>query len=104
PSLHRLAEAYHGAIVEAERAALAATSAWDSALARARERLYITVADPHFRQMLFLSSPSLEALTPAAAGPPPPRNQHARQHELTWIAYLQRVTTKNETISFFGPS
>jgi hypothetical protein len=27
-----------------------------------------------------------------------------RQREFTWISYLQRLATKNETISFFGPT
>jgi hypothetical protein len=37
------------------------------------------------------------------AGPLPPRNKEARAHERTMVLYLQRLATKNDSLSAFGP-
>ncbi|MFI5105850.1 MAG: lantibiotic dehydratase, partial [Terriglobales bacterium] len=71
---------------------------------RALKLLYQFVVSEPFQQILLLSSPELARFTPKDAEPPAVRNSHIRQREFTWISYLQRLTTKNETISFFGPS
>jgi hypothetical protein len=80
------------------------TELYDREYHRALKRLYEFVVSEPFQQILSLSSPELAKFTPKDANPPEVRNSHIRQREFTWISYLQRVTTKNETISFFGPS
>jgi hypothetical protein len=71
---------------------------------RALKLLYKFVASEPFQHILLLSSPDLAKFTPKDPEPPAVRTSHIRARELTWTSYLQRVTTKNETISFFGPS
>jgi hypothetical protein len=71
---------------------------------RALKLLYEFVVSEPFQQVLLLSSPELARFTPQDATVPAVRNSHIRQREFTWISYLQRLTTKNETISFFGPT
>lgn len=73
-------------------------------LERTRKILYEFVVSEPFQHVLLLSSPDLSRFTPAEPEPPAARNSHVRQREFTWLSYLQRLTTKNETISFFGPS
>ena len=70
---------------------------------RTRKLLYQFVMGQPFQEVLLLSSPDLGRFTPNDANPPAVRNSHVRQRELSWISYVQRLTTKNETISFFGP-
>jgi hypothetical protein len=72
-------------------------------LERTRAALYQFAVSRRFQEVLQLSSPGLARFTPSDPHPPPVRNSHVRQRELSWISYLQRLTTKNETISFFGP-
>lgn len=71
---------------------------------RSLKLLYKFVASEPFHHILLLSSPALAKFTPKDPEPPTVRTSHVRARELTWTSYLQRVTTKNETISFFGPS
>lgn len=70
---------------------------------RALKLLYEFVVSEPFQHILLLSSPELARFTPKDATIPAVRNSHIRQREFTWISYLQRLATKNETISFFGP-
>ena len=70
---------------------------------RALKLLYEFVISEPFQHILLLSTPELARFTPKDATIPEVRNSHIRQREFTWISYLQRLTTKNETISFFGP-
>jgi hypothetical protein len=70
---------------------------------RALKLLYEFVVSEPFQHILLLSTPGLARFTPKAATIPTVRNSHIRQREFTWISYLQRLATKNETISFFGP-
>lgn len=72
-------------------------------LERVRKLLYQFVMDKPFQEVLLLSSSGLGRFTPKEPHPPAVRNSHVRQREFSWISYLQRLTTKNETISFFGP-
>lgn len=76
---------------------------YEQEIERTRKLLYQVVADRPFQEVLLLSSPGLARFTPLEPNPPAVRNSHVRQRELSWISYLQRLTTKNETISFFGP-
>lgn len=71
---------------------------------RSRQMLYDFVVEESFQDVLLQSSPGLSRFTPATPVPPSVRNSHVRQRELSWVSYLQRLATKNETISFFGPS
>lgn len=66
--------------------------------------LYGLARDERFRSVLLLSCGDLERLTPVNVNPSFPRSSQSRQRELTWASYVQRLSTKNETISFFGPS
>jgi hypothetical protein len=79
--------------------------ALEAAIEAARRRLYDLVAEPRFREVLLLSVPGLLQSTPLETGQPlPRRNSHVRYREHTWMSYLQRIVTKNDTISFFGPT
>jgi hypothetical protein len=91
---------------EAQRRALGALEAgYPAAIESARRQLHDLVADPRFREVLLLSVPSLFRRAPREAGQPlPQRNSDARHQEHTWMSYLQRIVTKNDTISFFGPT
>jgi hypothetical protein len=77
---------------------------YEQELNRALGLLYQFATSEPFQQVLLLSSPEILRFTPVDPTPPAVRNSHVRQREFTWISYLQRLTTKNETISFFGPS
>jgi hypothetical protein len=96
--------AYAAALVDAERTLAEADAALARALDHARERLYAFAASERFNHVLLLTSPALAGVSPAPGQPLPPRNSKARQRERTWMAYLQRLTTKNESVSFFGPT
>ncbi|HLJ27406.1 MAG TPA: hypothetical protein VKY85_11905 [Candidatus Angelobacter sp.] len=72
-------------------------------LLRVRKHLYELARDDRFREVLLMSSAELERMTPPDSIPPVARSSQARQRELTWTSYAQRLATKNETISFFGP-
>jgi hypothetical protein len=82
----------------------AAGALYEQELNRALELLYQFATSEPFQQVLLLSSPEVARFIPTEPVPPAVRNSHVRQREFTWISYLQRLTTKNETISFFGPS
>ena len=82
---------YNAAVGRAATAHAALAAAHDDAVDRARRALHAVAADEAFQHVLLMSSPTLEAGA-------------SRRREATWIRYLQRVTTKNDTISFFGPS
>lgn len=70
---------------------------------RTRAVLYEQAASERFRQVLLASSPELESY--ASTGKlPEKRSRHGKMRERTWFLYLQRLTTKNETVSFYGPS
>jgi hypothetical protein len=72
--------------------------------ARVREledRLDGLVHADDFRHVLLLSSPGLQE---RIVDRKPKTASRRRELVATRVAYLQRLTTKNETISFFGPS
>jgi hypothetical protein len=81
-----------------------AANLYETELQRARNLLYEFVISDPFQQVLLLSSSELAGQTPQNPNPPVVRNSQIRRRELTWTTYLQRLTTKNETISFFGPT
>ena len=97
------ARALHAARRARDDAETQRDAAYADALATGRERLYEVARSERFRHVLLLSTPVLEAQTPAA-GPAPKRNAQARRREATWLSYLQRLCIKNETVSFFGPT
>jgi hypothetical protein len=104
PGAASLLEVYrllHTLIEETEKSA---GELYGRELQRILKLLYEFATSEKFQQVLLLSSPKLAALTPRDADPPLVRNSQLRKRELTWVSYLQRLTTKNETISFFGPS
>ncbi len=76
---------------------------YEEALSHTRGLLYRFVRSEQFQQVLLLTSPGLSVFTPADPVAPAVRNSHIRQREMSWISFLQRLATKNETISFFGP-
>ena len=104
-SLEPLVVAYETARASLTASVTALTPAWEEALAEVRPRLYARVRDERFRHALLLGSPGVERIeAPDPSLPLPDRNTTWRSREQTWISYLQRFTTKNESISFFGPS
>lgn len=76
-------------------------------LDRVRERLLAISAKLLPRVMMFSSGgvrDLLAHLLRASTGPLPPRNAKAGERERHLALYLQRVATKNDTFSEFGPS
>jgi hypothetical protein len=71
---------------------------------RLRRVLHDWAAEDSFRDALLLSAPDLEARVLAHGAPLPPRNSDRRHHEHSLVLYAQRLTTKNDTISAYGPS
>ena len=98
-----LSDSYTAALDHMAQARQQALRTYEEELEATRRALYEFAASDSFREVLLLSTPGLEALSPRPGAPLPARNKRARGHEKTWAAYLQRLTTKNETISFFGP-
>ncbi len=73
----------------------------------ARQRLLETSAKLLPRVMMFSSGgvrDLLAHLLSASAGPLPPRNAKLGERERHLLLYLQRVATKNDTFSEYGPS
>jgi hypothetical protein len=92
-------EAYDTAVRAAEAAAATGESVLAEELAQARTALRARAADPRVREAVLLSSPgALEGLD---------RFQSARDTrpalERRALRYVQRMCSKNDTISFFGP-
>ncbi len=81
-----------------------AESAVHEALTRARIALRDVLTGDRVREALFLMNPRfLETIEGHLARELRPRNSRSRQKETTAAKYLQRLATKNETASFFGP-
>jgi hypothetical protein len=97
-------EAYHRSLTIKANAEADVQSVFERELQVTRRGLYALVADDAFREVLLLSSPSLESTTSEAGEIPPVRNSGVYRRELRWVSYIQRLAAKNETISFFGPS
>jgi Lantibiotic dehydratase, N terminus len=97
------AEDLNGLLIQIQELQRQAEDVYEREFGRTRRLLYEFVAEEGFGEVLLWSSPGLSRLTPNGGQPPKNRNSHVRQREFSWISYLQRVTTKNETISFFGP-
>jgi hypothetical protein len=95
---------YSSAWEQTERLQAEASALYEDSLAESRKKLYQFVTSERFQQVLLLSSSELLEVTPKTAVPPANRSNHVRQRELSWTLYLQRLTTKNETVSFFGPT
>jgi hypothetical protein len=97
-------EAYARALASADEARAACDGELARALEQARAKLHAFAASERFQQVLVLTSPALASVSPAADQPVPPRTSKVKERERTWMAYLQRLTTKNESVSFFGPT
>ncbi|WP_229402283.1 lantibiotic dehydratase [Micromonospora okii] len=110
--LRRETPASAGAVVEAyqetatglDRAWAAWTTQLADAMDRARREVVRLCADPAFRQVLLLSNDARYAefsawIDRGAAGSP----GHLRRMTDLLAMYVQRVATKNETHSHFGP-
>lgn len=83
----------------AERAYLAAH---EVAVRESLLRLRVSAAAERFGEAVYLSSPSMHSgLRRYLAAPPAP--DRIRHLDRKVYGYLQRLTTKNETTSFFGP-
>lgn len=74
-------------------------------LAAARRTLRQTFKDPQTREALFLLSPGFLDVTEKKLDEPPSPtpDSHERALERRLYAFLQRLSAKNETTSFFGP-
>jgi hypothetical protein len=101
PALESLAAPYHRALEARERLASALRADYERDRTTISRRLAAFAAEDDFRHVLLLSSPGLEKDLAARRGD---SDSQRRRREASWIAYLQRLTTKNDTISFFGPS
>lgn len=91
--------AYDSAVREAERLLSAGEGVLTEELAHARAALRGRAADPRVREAVLLSSPgALEGLDrfQAEPGARPALERRA-------LRYVQRMCSKNDTISFFGP-
>lgn len=92
-------EAYDAAVRAAEAAVVTGETVLAEELAQARAALRARAADPRVREAVLLSSPgALEGLD---------RFQRERDTrpalERRALRYVQRMCSKNDTISFFGP-
>lgn len=79
---------------------------WQKELASQRRRLWQIVADVDVQEAIFLSSISMYQELQRYLGNKEKRkirSSATRKFERRLIAYLQRLCTKNETHSFFGP-
>ncbi|HTF66874.1 MAG TPA: lantibiotic dehydratase [Edaphobacter sp.] len=97
-------EEFNALLVRRSTARDHAVELYNRELDRTRRLLYEFVVSERFQEVLLFSSPGLSRFTPKNSEPSAVRNSHVRQREFTWISYLQRLATKNETISFFGPT
>src|SRR5262249_13890866 len=86
------------------RAVLRYTETYDPAVAATVSAIVATAADPRFREAGTWQNPRFgtDCLDPELVAPEP-RNSRRRRRETAIASYLQRYTTKNDTIGFFGP-
>ncbi|GEM_PF-1367751 len=91
------------AVVASGERALAACYAAD--LAECRRLLRVAAAEPRLQEAIFLSSPSMHAALHRYLNRDEdcPRDSATRKIEAQLYGYLQRLTMKNESTSFFGP-
>jgi hypothetical protein len=84
---------------------VAAQRSWMEEHESARAALWRLAADPRLLEAIWLSNPDVyRALTNhLQEGVAPQRSSAVRRIERSLISYVQRVCTKNETNSFFGP-
>ncbi|GAA2207634.1 lantibiotic dehydratase [Nonomuraea monospora] len=80
------------------------TGAYPAAAERASQALARCCRDPRFREAVAWQNPQVlrHAVDPLAAGPAALAAKW-RKRELKVARYLQRYTTKNDSIGFFGP-
>lgn len=80
-------------------------SIWQEELDAQREYLWQLAADPLVQEAIFLSSPSMywALQRQGQQATLKKRKSATRKLERRFVTYLQRLCTKNETQSFFGP-
>lgn len=66
-------------------------------------QLAISVARPDFREAIIWQNAAIVATCLDKFDSSEPRNNRLRKREAVLASYLQRYTTKNESIGFFGP-
>lgn len=103
PSGHADTVAYRAAIHEFDRLLAAVEACHANAVAVGREYLAGLFSDPWRQQVLLLSSPAI--FRQVREWLAEPHTSTARTRKLTDLLtmYAQRITTKNETNSHFGP-
>ena len=104
--LHARLSAWNAAVLNAADAQAHAASVFERELQGSRRALRALVANERFREAVFLSSPHMyeAGLQRFLASPlQPERCAEDKRTERQLVMYLQRVCTKNETTSFFGP-
>lgn len=99
-------EDYESALLELLNTRKHARAAWEHALAGARRHLHEVLGSERVQEAIFLSSPGffdhgLSSLL--RAGPDAARNARLRAHEAVAHRYVQRLCSRCETTSFFGP-
>jgi hypothetical protein len=93
------------ALEQASKAEAELSAALEQELWRAREALRQSTQDVRVREALFLLSPDFYNTTQKerAKPPSPDPKSDERSLERRLYAFLQRLSAKNETTSFFGP-
>lgn len=99
-------QAWNAAVAAAQQAEALAAQRFDAELLASRAALHVQFGQARVAEAVFLSSPHLHATAlPRYAAEPPgtlrPSDRKRLERQLTM--YLQRLCTKNETTSFFGP-
>lgn len=107
PELAALADSYLENGHDPQRPASASTrefaSRFVSAAEDAAERIREVAADPLFREAVMWQNPPLIGSLLNRFEPTSGRGAKQRKREIVIASYLQRYTTKNESIGFFGP-
>lgn len=83
-----------------------AEASFAAGLQQARQALHALACDERFQEAVFLSSPHMysSGLLKFVSSPPgQTRSADDKRLDRQLVMYLQRVCTKNETTSFFGP-
>src|SRR5437764_1198822 len=104
--LHEQLERWNVAIAGKEAARQSAEQVFHTELSERRTAMRGLAGDSRFQEAVFLSSPHMYASglrRYLESEPRPNRSSEDKRFERQLTMYLQRVCTKNETTSFFGP-
>lgn len=100
PELRAAAAAWNGLVDRQASLQMTAQQSWTEELATVRAALWNIAADSRVREAIWLSNPDVHRALPDGV---PSRSSSIRRIERSLISYIQRLCTKNETNSFFGP-